>query len=85
MKNIIVVLSCLFVMGLAHAEETVGESATATKNNAKRALKKGANRVKEMVCAEGDAKCLAKKAQHRMQETGDTAKDKIEEGVNKVD
>lgn len=82
-----VILSLLLVLGLgfAHAEETMGEKAKATGHDAKRAMKKGANRVKEAVCMEGDAKCLAKKAGHRMEEGADYVKDKAVETKEAVD
>lgn len=72
-------------VGTVHAEETVGEKAVATGHDAKRAVKKGANRVKEAVCMENDAKCLAKKGKHRLQEGGDYVKDKAVEAKNAVD
>ena len=83
-------LSLLAVMAFsvgnfAHAEQTVGESVKATGHDVKRGAKKGMNRMKEAVCAEGDAKCLAKKAGHRMEEGSDYMKDKTTETVDKVD
>lgn len=71
--------------GALHAEETIGEKAAATANDAQRAVKKGAHRAEEMVCMEGDAKCLAEKAKHRAQEAGDYTKDKAKEVKNTVD
>ena len=87
MKKLMMMIAVLgFVgMGAAHAEETIGEKATATGHDAKRAVKKGANRVKEAVCMEGDAKCLAKKGKHRLEEGGDYVKDKAGEAKNAVD
>lgn len=82
-----IVLSLLLLAGVSyvHAEETLGEKAAATADDAKRGVKKGAHRVQEAVCAEGDAKCLAKKAAHRAEEGGDYVKDKASEGKNAVD
>ena len=82
---ILVLAACGFMTATVHAEETMGEKAGATMNDGKRAVKKGANRVKEAVCAEGDAKCLAKKGKHRVEEGGAYVKDKANEGVNAVD
>lgn len=69
----------------AFAEETMGEKAEATMNDAKRATKKGAHRVKEAVCAKGDVECAKQKASHRAQEAGDYVKDKAKEVKNNVD
>lgn len=86
MKSIIAVIAC--IMGLSTAviaEETLKEKATAGVNDAKRAVKKGVNRTKEFVCAEGDAKCLAKKGKHRVEEGADYVKDKAKEGADIID
>jgi len=85
MKAIILSLMLLAGVSFVHAEETVGEKASATGHDMKRSMKKGVNNVKEAVCTEGDAKCLAKKAGHKMNEGGDYVKDKAVEGKNKVD
>ena len=85
MKALIMSLMLVTAFSIAHAEETVGESAKATGHDIKRGAKKGVNRVKEAMCTEGDAKCLAKKAGHRMEEGGDYVKDKANETVDKVD
>ncbi|MBC7467500.1 MAG: hypothetical protein H7256_16035 [Bdellovibrio sp.] len=86
MKTLIMVLA--IVGGLTatvHAEETMGEKAQATTNDAGRAMKKGAHRAKEAVCMKSDAKCLAEKAKHRGQEAGDAIGDKASEVKNNVD
>ena len=85
MKAIIMSLLMLAGVSFVHAEETVGEKASAGAHNAKRSMKKGMHNVQEAVCAEGDAKCLAKKAGHKMEEGGDYVKDKAVEGKDKVD
>jgi hypothetical protein len=72
-------------MSFAHAAETMGEKASATADDAGRAMKKGAHRTEEAMCAEGDAKCLAKKAKHRAEEAKDYTKDKAKEMKNDVD
>jgi|GEM_PF-6594386 len=50
-------------------------------NNVKRSAKKGLHHMEERVCAEGDAKCAAKKAKHRGEETKDYVKDKVDENT----
>ncbi len=86
MKKIVIAMALFGFLGAAaHAEETMGEKATAVGHDAKRAAKKGVNRTKEAFCAEGDAKCLAKKAGNRVEEGADAAKDKASEVKNKVD
>ena len=50
-----------------------------------RKMKKGAHRMEEAVCNEGDMKCAAKKLKHRAQETGNTIEDKAKETKDKVD
>lgn len=67
------------------ADETMGEKMEAQSNNAKRSMRKSANRMKEHMCAEGDAKCAAKKARHRGEEAKDSISDKADELGNKVD
>lgn len=86
MKSILVISLCLLGFSTAVlAEETLKESATAKVHDAKRAVKKGVNRAKEAVCAEGDVKCLEKKAEHRAQEGADYVKDKAKAAADKVD
>jgi hypothetical protein len=76
----------ILAMGLnAFAEETMGEKAAATGNDVKREAKKVGHRTQELVCAEGDAKCLAEKAEHRATEGGDYVHDKAVEAKNAVD
>lgn len=91
MKTLLSVLTVLGLMGAvtftqpAHAKESTTESMNATKNKVKRSVKKGTHRVEEAVCAEGDAKCLAKKAKHRVEEGSDYVKDKATETKDKMD
>lgn len=65
--------------------QTMGEKAADKARDAKRATKKGVNRVKEAVCMEGDVKCAAKKAKHRVEEATDATVDKAKEVKDKVD
>ena len=86
MKTLIMVLALVGGMTAAvHAEETMGEKTTATAHDAGRAMKKGAHRASEAVCMKSDTKCLAEKAKHRGQETGDAVSDKASEVKNNVD
>lgn len=70
---------------VAYAEETVGEKVEAAANNAKRGVKKAANRVEEAVCMEGDLKCAAEKAGNRVIEAKDATVDGAKKLKNKVD
>lgn len=45
----------------------------------KRMAKKGWNRTKEAVCAEGDTECEARRAQHRAEEARERANDKTKD------
>ena len=67
------------------AAETMGEKAQSTGRDAKRAVKKGANRVGEAVCMEGDMKCAAKKAKNRVNETGEAIGDKAKDAKESID
>jgi hypothetical protein len=67
------------------ANESMSEKASGKAGDAKRAIKKGAHRAGEAVCMEGDAKCLAKKAKNRVEETKDYGKDKAIEAKDAVD
>ena len=82
----IAILSGFLVCGsMAMADRSTGEAVDAKTNDAKRAIKKGGNRVKEAVCSEGDVKCLGKKAKHRTEEGVDYTKDKAKELKDQVD
>lgn len=87
LKAIITALTLTGLIGVnaVYADETVGEKAAATGNDAARAVKKGAHRVEEATCMESDTKCLAEKAKHRAQEAGEYTKDKAKEIKNSVD
>lgn len=85
MKLMITLVLALGYFSFAQADETVPEKVQVKSKDVKRATKKGVNRMKEMVCAEGDAKCLTKKAKHRVEEGAETVGDKTKEVVHKVD
>lgn len=78
-------LAGLVSVGGVHAEETVGEKAQATANDATRAVKKGVHRAEEAVCMESDVKCLKEKAANRTEEASDYTKDKTKEIKNSID
>ena len=67
------------------AQATIPEKAEATGNDAKRAVKKGANRVNEALCTGTKAECAAKKMKHRTTETKDAVVDGANKAVDKVD
>lgn len=85
MKSLIMAVALMGLTGFAYCEETLGEKAEASANDASRSVKKGVNRVQEAVCAEGDMKCLSEKAKHRAEEGTDYTKDKAKELKNSVD
>ncbi len=86
MRKVLAMLTAMgILMSLAHAEETVGESAKATGNTVVRKMKKGGHRMKEAVCMEGDLKCAAEKGKHRVNEAGEAVSYKAKEVKNKVD
>ncbi len=86
MRKVLAMLTAMgILMSLAHAEETVGEKAKATGNTMARKMKKGAHRMQEAVCMEGDMKCAAEKGKHRVHEAGDAIGDKAKEVKDKVD
>jgi hypothetical protein len=66
------------------AQSTV-EKAKATGNDAKRGMKKGADRTKEALCTGTKAECEAQKAKDHARETKDTVTDKVNETKDKVD
>jgi hypothetical protein len=70
---------------LAFAKETVGENAQASAKNAKRGVKKFVNRTEEALCIEGDLKCTAEKAGHRVIEAKDATVDAAKKIKNKID
>lgn len=67
------------------AEQTVLEKTEVKAKDAKRAIKKGYNRVEEKVCMKDDMKCLEQKAKHRANEAKDATVDKADEVKDRVD
>ncbi|UOF02312.1 hypothetical protein [Bdellovibrio reynosensis] len=75
---------------VSYADDTVGDKTESTMDSAtdkmksagrktKRMAKKGAHRVEEAVCMEGDLECAAKKAGNRVEEGKDTTVDKVKD------
>ena len=85
MKKTMMCIAMFAFMGFAQAEQSATEKAADMGRDAKHSVKKGANRVKEAVCMEGDMKCAAKKAGHRVDEAGGTVTNKAKETADKVD
>lgn len=85
MKKTMLCVAMLSFMSFAHAEQSATEKAADMGRDAKHSVKKGANRVKEAVCMEGDLECAAKKAGHRIEEAGSATKNKAKEMADKVD
>lgn len=86
--GLIIMFAAAFIVTAATqviAEETAGEKITASANDAKRGMKKGAHRLHEAVCAEGDVKCAGKKVKNRAVEVKDATVDEVKEIKNKVD
>lgn len=86
MPKYAILLSTLIVTSpLAFTEQTTGEKTSSIINDAKRSVKKGGHRLKEALCAKGDAKCFAKKVKHRGEESVDYTKDTAQEAKDHVD
>lgn len=64
----------------AHADETVKEKVTEAGKDTKRAMKKGARKVKDETCEmiDGKMKCMGKKIKHSAQNAGDKIEDAID-------
>ncbi len=84
--NRIQLLSLLtLTMSMPAFAQSAQESVKDTVNDAKRGVKKGANRVEEALCTGTRAECAAKKLKNRAEEATDAAKDKAVELKDKVD
>jgi hypothetical protein len=79
------IVAAVMASDVGRADETPGEKATATSDSVGRKMNKAGHRLEEAVCQEGDAKCLAKKAKHRVQEGSNYMKDKAKETKDKAD
>lgn len=69
-----------FASNFAHADETVKEKVTEVGNDTKRAMKKGARKVKDETCemVNGKMKCIGKKIKHSAQNAGEKIEDAID-------
>lgn len=88
MKSMHILSFLLLIAAVASpsfATETVSEKAAVKGRAVKREMKKGAHRVNEAFCTEGDAKCAMKKAGHRVQEESEEMVDKTKELKDKMD
>ena len=70
---------------ISYADETVTEKVAASSNDAKRGMKKGAHRVQEALCMDGDVECAAGKVKNRIIEAGDATSDAATKVKNKID
>lgn len=64
----------------AVADETVKEKTQEAANDTKRAVKKGARKVKDETCemVDGKMKCVGKKIKHSAQNAGDKIEDAVD-------
>ena len=69
-----------FTTSYVHADETVKEKVSEVASDSKRAMKKGARKVKDETCEmiNGKMKCVAKKIKHSAQNAGDSIEDAID-------
>lgn len=68
-------------VNFAHAaDDTVKEKASEASNDTKRAMKKGARKVKDKTCEmiDGKMKCMGKKIKHGAQNIGDKIEDAVD-------
>lgn len=69
------------VVNNAHAaDETIKEKVSEAGNDTKRAMKKGARKVKDETCEmiDGKMKCMGKKIKHGAQNVGDKIEDAVD-------
>lgn len=65
-------------------KKTFKETVVEKGHNVKRAVKKGAHKIQEMVCRKGDQKCNELKEKHRAQEEAEFHKDKLSETQDSI-
>lgn len=85
MKRITLLGLMTMALSLPAFAQSAQESVKDTVNDAKRGVKKGANRVEETFCTGTKAECVGKKMKNRAEEAGDAAKDKAVEVKDKLD
>lgn len=71
-------IALAFSPGLSLGDQDAGDKVEHAGEKTKHKVKKGANRVKEAVCTDSDLECKAKKAGHRVDESTEKAKDKVD-------
>lgn len=69
-----------FTSPVVHADETVKEKVSEAGNDTKRAMKKGARKVKDETCemVNGKMNCVGKKIKHGAQNVGDKVEDAVD-------
>lgn len=69
-----------FTSNFVHADETVKEKVSEAGKDTKRAMKKGARKIKDETCEmiDGKMKCIGKKIKHSAQNVGDKIEDAID-------
>lgn len=69
-----------FGPSFVHADETIKEKVSEAGKDTKRAMKKGARKVKDETCemVNGKMKCVGKKIKHAAQNAGDRIEDAID-------
>lgn len=69
-----------FTSNFAYADETVKEKVSEAGKDTKRAMKKGARKVKDETCemVNGKMKCMGEKIKHSAQNAGDKIEDAID-------
>ena len=85
LKSSFIALMAVTLMGtyyanVSHADETMKEKTAEAGNDTKRAMRKGARKVKDETCKmmNGKMECAAKKAKHKMQNAGDKVEDAVD-------
>lgn len=75
-----IVLAGVSHIDVSYADETVKEKAAEVANDTKRAVKKGARKIKDETCemVDGKMKCVAKKIKHSVQNAGDKIEDAVD-------
>lgn len=96
LMSVVAVAALVSVSSVGHAEdksmsEKASEVASEAKSEAKQAgrkakrmAKKGAHRVQEATCMEGDMKCAAKKAGNRIEEGKDATVDAVKDAKDEL-
>jgi hypothetical protein len=85
MKNFVILFLILNTITYATGKESTNEKVEVQTNNAKRSIKKSANRISETFCAKSDLKCAAEKSKNGMIEVKDATVDVFKKVKNKID